>query len=220
MIDFKNLIYLPIDVPNPPNIVKFLDTINDKDMIVDKYRTCHHIPIMDETGSYTSIGHELDELSEWLETYVFPWTAPTRVRVLKTLSQESNAPHIDCSPKKFLTVQHKFRYVFQGEVDTLTFMHDNKETTIPNIDKPYIIDGKWPHKMYNKSLLTKYTLVLGAPWEPNLSNKLYVNKLKESYEKFKDEYISAESWNLPVGWKGLFEKQYQSEMYVLDHISN
>lgn len=219
-MNFESLIYMPIDIPNPPNITTFLETVPVEEMITDTYRTCYHIPIMNEEGKYTSIGNELDNLSEWLETYVFPWTAPTRVRVLKTPAGGSNAPHIDCSPKKFLTTQHKFRYVFQGEIDTLTFMHDNKETTIPNVDKPYIMDGKWPHKMYNKSNLTKYTLVLGAPWEPDLKNKNYTDKLMQSYTKYKDYYIGSENWTLSPNWKKLFEKRYESEMHVLDHISN
>jgi hypothetical protein len=29
MIDFKKLIYLPIDIPNPPNIVNFLNSVDN-----------------------------------------------------------------------------------------------------------------------------------------------------------------------------------------------
>ena len=42
----NELLFLPLNIPNPPNIVDELDKISYNDMSIDHYRNCHHIPIM------------------------------------------------------------------------------------------------------------------------------------------------------------------------------
>ena len=114
MINFSNLIYLPVDVPNPPKgAVEFFDTIDYEDMIVDTYRTCHHIPIMDKDGTFSSEAKEVKGLVEWFENEIFTWSMPARMRIITTPPGGHNACHIDCSPDRIGTWQHKFRYVFQ-----------------------------------------------------------------------------------------------------------
>ncbi len=212
----KELIYLPIDIPNPPNVCKFFDKVTENEMIIDNYRTCLHIPLMSPKGELTSIGEKVPELIEWLYEYVIPWTAPTRVRVLVTEPRHSNAPHIDCSPKKFKSLQHKFRYVFQGKRDSLIFYNGNENVTIPDIDKPYMINGAWPHEMINDCDERKYTLVLGAPWEPKETDTNYVNMINKSFKSFKKDYIGSHEWSLPENYKSFFEEKYKDDLHLLE----
>ena len=61
----KELIYLPLDIPNPPNVSCFFDTVLESDMILDNYRTCSHIPIMSPTGELTNIGKQVTAHEIW-----------------------------------------------------------------------------------------------------------------------------------------------------------
>lgn len=216
MINFNKLIYLPIDIPNPPNVSKFFDTIDYKDMLVDNYRTCYHIPIMDPEGNLSEFAKQCYELVEWLNEFVFTWSHPARMRIITTPPGESNAPHIDCSPKKFGTIQHKFRYVFRGNVSSLIFINNKDKIRIPPVDRCYMMDGSWPHEMINDTNDRKYTLTLGAPWEPQLEEPRYLEILKKSYIKYSHHYIGSDNWNLPKNWKELFEKVYDNQLNVLD----
>lgn len=212
----KELIYLPLDIPNPPNVSEFFDEVSKSDMIVDNYRTCLHIPLMSPEGELTSIGKKVPVLIEWLFEHVIPWTAPTRVRVLVTEPNCSNAPHIDCSPMKFKTLQHKFRYVFQGKRDSLIFFNRNKNVIIPDIDKPYMINGAWPHEMINDCNERKYTLVLGAPWEPKEDDVNYVDTITRSYNLYQKDYIGSHDWSLPENYKSYFEEKYKNDLHILE----
>jgi hypothetical protein len=218
MVDFTKLIYIPLDIPNPPNLSKYFDTINYKDMLVDEYRTCYHIPIMDRDGNLSEYAKQCTELVKWLNQYVFTWSRPSRMTVITTPPGGSNAPHIDCSPIKFETLQHKFRYVFQGDVPSLTFINNQDKIKISDIDKCYIMDGSWPHEMINNTNNRKYTLTLGAPWEPQLEEEKYINLLQRSYLKYSQHYINSNSWLLPNNWKELFETKYIDQLHILDNL--
>ena len=217
MIDFKKLVYMPVDIPNPPNVSNFFDTIDYKEMLVDTYRTCYHIPIMDANGVLSEFAKECTELVDWLDNYVFSWSRPARMRVITTPPGDKNAPHIDCSPKKFGTLQHKFRYVFRGNISSLVFINNEEKVKIPPVDKCYIMDGSWPHEMVNDTDDRKYTLTLGAPWEPQLTEPKYIDILNKSYDIYKNHYIGSDNWKLPDNWKTLFETVYQDQMKVLDN---
>ena len=209
---FEKLIFLPVDIPNPPNVSEFWDTLEDKDLYRDDYRTCHHVPIMDRDGNFTEIGKQTPELIDWFENYVFNWAERSRVMIIRTEPRKHNAPHIDCSPSKFDTLQHKFRYVFQGKVETLYFIHKDGEARPKPIDKPYLMSGRWPHAMDNNIDTRKYTLALGAPWEPSLDDEKYFKIIKQSYEKYSDYFIDHSKWKLPVNWKNLFESKYENQL--------
>lgn len=205
---FDSLIFLPLDIPNPPNVCDFWDTLDDSQLMRDDYRTCHHVPIMDGNGNYTDIGKCTPELIEWFDEHIFTWAEKSRVMVIRTEPQKENAPHIDCSPEKLSTLQHKMRYVFQGEVDSLYFIHNDGIERPRKIDAPYMMSGRWPHAMNNNTDKRKYTLALGAPWEPDPNDSKYSEVLKRSYGKYKHYFISYENWDLPNNWKSLFEDRY------------
>ena len=205
---FEKLLFLPLDIPNPPNVCDFWDTLDDRELLKDEYRTCHHIPIMDSKGNYTEIGYYTPELILWLEDHVFTWAERSRIMIIRTEPHKENAAHIDCSPEKFNTLQHKMRYVFQGNVNSLYFIHKTGVKRPKQINAPYMMSGKWPHAMNNNSDKRKYTLALGAPWEPDPSNIKYKQILEKSYNKYKDYFIDYEDLNLPSNWKTLFEDRY------------
>jgi hypothetical protein len=123
-IDFSKLLYLPLDIPNPPNVIDSFNRATDSEFLIDNYRNCKHLPIFKvdrKTGkyNYTTVGKDLTELADWLENEIFSWADPGDVVIITTQPNELNPSHIDCSPKKFAnTIQHKFRYVYQGKIDT------------------------------------------------------------------------------------------------------
>lgn len=210
MIDFGKLQFLPIDIPNPPSgIANKLDTIPYSEMIPDAYRNCYHIPIMTTELEWTPVSELVPELVEWLKLHVFNWTAPSRVMVITTPSEQINHTHIDCSPDKFTTWQHKFRYVIRGNVSSLCFLGKNNISKhVPEIDKPFIMDGSWPHRMHNTYPNIKYTVALGSPWEPVETDTLYVEMLEKSYKKYKDYYMSSENLELPANYETFYKRKY------------
>lgn len=208
MIDFSKLEFLPLDLPNPPDVIEKLDNIPVTDMLADKYRNCYHIPLMSANGNWLPLSDRVLEIVEWCEKYLFTWAKRSRLMVITTQPGAINPPHIDCSPNKFHTWQHKFRYVLRGRVDSLNFIHDEDVVTAPQIDKPFIMSGKWPHAMNNKYPKCKYTLALGAPWEPDEDDEDYIDILHRSYKIYKDYYLSFENKTLPKDYKSLYEAKY------------
>ena len=216
MVDFSKLLFLPLDIKTPPDISDFLDKINKNYYIEDTYRKSPSIMLMDPNGNWADIYKEIPKFVDWAENYLFSWFGKSQLVVIVTPPNESMTPHIDCSPKKFTTWQHKFRHVFRGNTSSLRYITDNEYIRVPNIQVPYIISGKWPHDMVNDYNKTKYTLCLGAPWEPSNEDKIYLNLLERSYQKYKDLYLSFENLKLPKNYIDLFNKsRYQNEINVL-----
>jgi hypothetical protein len=208
MTDFSKLQFLPIDMPNPPDVSSGLDTIPFEDMNTDEYRNCFHIPLMDREGNWLPASDKVPELVKWCEDHLFTWAKKSRVMVITTLPGKHNPPHIDCSPERFHTWQHKFRFVLRGNVDDLSFITKKDNKPVPNVNKPYIMSGKWPHEMHNTYNGIKYTLALGAPWEPEEDDKEYIDILKRSYKKYKEYYMSFEEDELPENHNDLYERKY------------
>ena len=161
--------------------------------------------------NWVPLTQSLTSLHNYLETHVFSWTQRARVVIITTEPGGLNAPHIDCSPGKFNTLQHKFRYVIQGNVSDLQFITKEKNLKAHEVDQPFIMSGKWPHTMLNTTNKRKYTLALGSPWEPTLDDARYVSLLKRSYDKFKNYYVSVDGLNLPDNHESLYEEKYKEE---------
>ena len=208
MIDFSKLQFLPIDMPNPPDVEDVLDTISFEEMNTDEYRNCFHIPLMDGEGEWLPVASKVPELVDWAEKHLFTWAGRGRIMIITTLPGKHNPPHIDCSPERFETWQHKFRVVLRGNVDDLSFISRSGTTSVPNINKPYMMSGKWPHEMHNTYNGIKYTFALGAPWEPEANDKSYIDMLERSYNKYKDYYMSFDNLELPENVNDLYEKKY------------
>ncbi len=152
--------------------------IPDDKSFWDSYRYTKMIPLMTKGGIGSRFGasNERDDefkwtehtplcISQWFESAVFPWiNTPARVMALITMPGVSNYEHIDCNPDELATLQHKFRIVVQGRTDTLYFKTTDGDKYVPNVDKPFIMDGSWPHGMENFTKEIKVTLALGAPW--------------------------------------------------------
>jgi len=210
MVNFSKLLYLPLDIPNPPDIASKLDSIPYEEMIEDNYRTCNHIPIMTRYGDWTELSKLVPELVDWCEENLFTWAEKSRIMIITTQPYDHNATHIDCSPGKFNTWQHKFRYVLRGNVDSLYFVSKNTYQNVTQIDKPYMMSGRWPHAMHNNLDQTKYTLALGSPWEPDNNDEKYMKVLEKSYNKYQEYYMSFEELELPEDYENLFEQKYKT----------
>lgn len=208
MTDFSKLQFLPIDIQNPPDVANALDTISFEEMNTDKYRNCFHIPLMDHNGSWLKAAEKVPELVDWAESHLFTWAKKGRIMIITTMPGNLNPPHIDCSPAKFDTWQHKFRVVLRGNISDLRFISNNGIKSVPNVNKPYMMSGKWPHEMMNTYQGIKYTFALGSPWEPEANDNDYMAMLEKSYNKYKDYYLSFENDELPENYNTLYEKKY------------
>ena len=150
----NNLLYLPLDIENPPmDYLDYLNSLDINEIYADEYRNCSHVPIMYNLNKADEFiwmpwAHEMPKLKQWCEDVLFKITKmKSRIMIITTPNGEKNPPHIDCSPEMFSTPQHKFRYVFQGNVDDLVFIGQDKTAKPTPIDKPFIMSGKWPHEM-------------------------------------------------------------------------
>ncbi len=211
---FDKLLYLPLNIENPP--LTCLDKLNDKkyDLLIrDNYRNCFHVPMMmktDEGFAWTDVSKEFPDLVEWAEDCLFPWSGKSRIMIITTPPMEKNPPHIDCSPEMFKTLQHKFRYVLQGNINDLVFMSKKGDIHLDEtIDKPFIMSGKWPHYMKNNTDTTKFTFAFGAPWDGDLGDFMYKNVLNKSYDLYSKFYKSFDSLQLPKNYQDYYEEKYK-----------
>lgn len=213
----ENLLYLPLDMPNPPmHEVEIFDKIDVSNFYRDKFRTCWHVPLHtdhEEKGVYkwSALGNKAPELKDWIEEYIFPMSGKdghggTRITILVTEPGYKNAPHIDCSPDWFHTLQHKFRYVLDGNVEDLKFLCANDVKLTPqDAGKPYMMNGKWPHEMLNTHTGKKFTLGIGSPWMPTYDCEKYRELISRSYEKYSDYYLGNTNYEMVENWEELFE---------------
>lgn len=210
---FDNLLYLPLDMENPPlDHIDYLNGLDFSKIYQDDYRNCYHVPVMynqakKEEFQWMPWSFQMPKLRQWCEDVLFPITGRSRIMIITTPNGTKNPPHIDCSREMFDTPQHKFRYVLQGNVDDLDFLGKDKNVRPTAIDKPFVMSGKWPHEMHNTSGDTKFTLALGAPWDGTYNDKNYVDLLDRSYQKYKDYYLGVD-FELPNNWEDLFEEKY------------
>lgn len=194
-----NLLFASVDLPilDCSKAANEILSIHESFSFWDDYRYTQMIPLMTKKGTYarTSIGNNEEGdfswvdctpkiIIDWFEEVVFPWTkCKSRIMALITHPDVKNYEHIDCEEHEINTKQHKFRIVLQGQTDTLYFKTKHGDISAPNIKKPFIMDGGWPHGMYNRSNQIKVTLALGAPWRGNeYYNNINVLLKRDDYE--------------------------------------
>lgn len=210
-MDIDKILYLPLAIENPP--IDALDHLNNIDfarLYQDEYRSCYHVPLMYDfvpgNFAWTPYMFPYKSLREWFEDVLFPLLGRSRIVIITTPEGGVNPPHIDCSREDFDTsLQHKFRYVMQGNIDDLFFMTDCGDVQMPgSVDKPFVMKGSWPHYMQNIYAGTKYTLAYGAPWDGHAEDTMYTDLLQRSYKQYSDHCLQAEH-GLPENWNDLFE---------------
>ena len=196
--------------------LKWLENLKEELWFWDDYRNCSMLSLMNQTGDMTKEGSKNENkksnflwtkcappfIKAYFEKHVWTWTKmKSRIIVIRTRPGQSHFVHIDCSPDKFKTIQHKFRIVLQGQTDSLYFETSKGKIYAPQTEKPFIMDGSWPHGMTNTSPLTKYTLCLGAPW----SHSDYYPGLKP--------LIYARAKDLPSSYQQYFNPKYKNKAY-------
>lgn len=214
--DFDHLLFLPLDLENPPlDCIDYLNSLDFSELYPDRYRNCYHVPIRFDKKrrefEWMQWAKEMPTLVQWLGDVLFPYTGDTRVMIITTPNDYKNPLHIDCSRHEFTKPQHKLRYVLQGNTDDLKFVgempHGIEMSSKPkNVDKPFIMSGKWPHEMHNTSGDTKFTLAIGAPWDSDWDNYRYRGLLQKSWIRFSEYYLSSLYASLPYNWESLFEE--------------
>jgi hypothetical protein len=140
-------------------------------------------------GEFQWLPYTPTALKDWFEKEIFPWMGTkTRIMALLTHANDKNNEHIDCDEKDIGTLQHKFRYVIKGKTSTLYFKNENKDVFVPEIDGPFIMDGSWPHGMYNFDNDYKLTIAAGSPWNGNVQYSNLAVLMKKSELVFPKDY--------------------------------
>lgn len=183
MKDTSNILFASVNLPilNKELAAEQLLKINSKLWFWNSYRATNMLPLMTknavggEEGSNNSRNGEFGWLpyvptviSQWFDNIVFPWMGcQTRIMALMTQPNFKNNEHIDCKLQEVGNLQHKFRIVLTGNTDTLYFKTTEGDIKVTDINLPFIMDGGWPHGMFNYSDKVKITLAAGAPWNGN-----------------------------------------------------
>ena len=189
-----------------------IKAVDSKYWFYDEYRHTSMMPLMTMGGKIGEEGasnfrtkeqymwtpYASETLKQWFDQYIFPWMGmKTRISVLKTQSNQRNNEHIDCSPKAFGSQQDKFRVVLQGKTDSLYFVTRYGDIKLFDTEDPFIMDGSWPHGMYNFTSGEKYTVAVGAPWTGN-----------ESYSNLGSAIIYHHSNLLPEKLNQYYDQRY------------
>ena len=215
----KKMVFAELDIPliDKSNIISWISEVPEKHWFFDNYRQCFLLPLMTRnnkiknpdmfqhnartnTMQYSWEKLTPDSIKTYFEKNIFNWTKmKSRITIIKTLAGGYNPIHIDCFPEEFNTIQHKLRIVIQGTSDTLYFETQNGKIWAPPTEKPFIIDGSWPHGMINNSKLCKYTICLGTPWThsdhyPGLNPLIFIDK-KELPEHYKKWFKTKKPWD-------------------------
>lgn len=198
MTDANNILFAAINLPllDKKIAADQILNIDPKYWFWNSFRATNMLPLMTRnavggepgtknhrSGEYEWLEYTPIEIINWFEDYVFPWMGQkTRIIALMTKSDFKNNEHIDCSLSEVGTRQHKFRIVIKGNTDTLYFKTASGNIAAPNIELPFIMDGGWPHGMYNYTNEIKITIAAGASWQGNdYYNNINVNLKKSDY---------------------------------------
>lgn len=204
----KQLLFASLNLPSLDceKLVFGLKKLPESAWFYDQYRNTFMAPMLSRGGStsfkevknintekkyaWTPLAPPV--LKEYFQHFIFNWMDPLpRIMILKTEPHKANQEHIDCTPAEFHSMQPKFRYVLQGNVDDLYFLTKSNKVYAPKTKKPFIMNGAWPHGMLNRSQEVKYTLCAGAPWMgaqtyPEFEQTLSISKddLPQDYARY------------------------------------
>jgi len=204
----NNLLFLPLDVPPAPDyVVQQLEDMPLEDLYFDKYRNTYIAAFMSgQNLEWWPAAYEYPDIKKYIEEAIFPFTGVTRATVLISPPEQFITPHIDSNRKSFdIKLEHKFRYVLQGNVSDLEFLTDQSAVSPPEVDRAFIMSGKWPHQMTNTYHKKKITFTVGSPWDPKITDQKYVEQIKQAYDKYGEYYVSNEGLSLPSNYEDYFQ---------------
>jgi len=200
MENSNDILFATVNLPllDKAEAVEKILEVSDHFWFWDPYRSTNMLPLMtkgalsgvsgsqnDRDGDFYWLPYTPLIIKDWFDNHVFPWMGQsTRVMALLTKPNFKNKEHIDCNVDEIGSLQHKFRIVLKGNTDTLYFKTESGNVSPPNTNLPFIMDGGWPHGMYNYTDDIKITIAAGASWRGNnFYNNISVD-LKKSNFKF------------------------------------
>lgn len=187
-----NLLFAQLDIPDidKDRAASEITSLGDRYSFWNAYRGMYMTPLMSKTeDEFVWTDFTPKCISDWFDDYVFPFIGMrSRIMVLHTPPGAYNLEHIDCERHELNTLQHKFRVVLQGQTDSLYFITKQGHVNPPKIDKPYIMDGGWPHGMHNYDNKEKLTLALGYPFvgRHNYNDRVKLLLNRNDYEMPED----------------------------------
>ncbi|MDX9731496.1 MAG: hypothetical protein RBT63_06975, partial [Bdellovibrionales bacterium] len=180
VVSSDDLLFASLKMPAPNRVLmrSEIERVDDQHWVWDPFRATSMLPIMTYDGGtdhaainrlpFAVVSSERNfawtpfapqSIRAYLERYVFSWMGMrSRVMLLRTPPGVSNSEHIDCERELMGTRQHKFRMVIQGRTDTLYFITKTGPLYLPQTERPFLIDGSWPHGMTNSTVKPKVTL--------------------------------------------------------------
>ncbi len=166
----------------------------------NEFRGCHMLGIYNGGGKlggrdiagntakgefdYTPAGKLCHYTRLTLQNKIFPFMDPIgRVTILRTKANAGLSVHLDSTLEEVGTLQHKFRFVLNGNIDKLYFIDKNRNKVfVPDCYDTYIMDGSHAHSL-DPGTEEKITLCIGAPWKGK-SNVNYDKVLENALYKF------------------------------------
>jgi len=226
----KSLIFLPLDLPPLEIDPTRIDAVVESLSLRDDYRNCAMVPLHTPFGKLPpgsgenipppGLGNKPGNLQWSEESKSFPeiyeyhanhlgWLTPLgRTVFICTKPFEENPIHIDCSPKKFHTVQLKFRCVVRGNTSTVWYWDGKKKHHVPEIgNQPFIMSGEFPHGMTNDIDGYKYTFAIGSPWECQPTTA-FMDLVNRSIKKYNNNVMWRRDIDLPDDYERYFQKEY------------
>ena len=166
----------------------------------NEFRGCHMLGIYNGGGKlggrdvagntakgefdYTPAGKLCHYTRFTLQNKIFPFMDPIgRVTILRTKANAGLSVHLDSTLEEVGTLQHKFRFVLNGNIDKLYFIDKNRNKVfVPDCYDTYIMDGSHAHSL-DPGTEEKITLCIGAPWKGK-STVNYDKVLENALYKF------------------------------------
>jgi hypothetical protein len=174
----------------------------------NQFRNCNMLSVFNPGGRIGKIDLSIKEnfefstaskhcpiLTKFISEEILPWLNPLgRVTILKTSNNQEMPIHLDCSLTETGTIQHKWRFVLNGDIEKLYFVNKlNEKVFVKNQNRCYVIDGGHPHSI-EKSSNDKITICVGSPWKGQLLNSEYVSKLNLEHAMYIEKPTIKKEW--------------------------
>lgn len=127
---------------------------------------------------FSPAAYHCPTLKKFTEEQVLTFMSPHgRITILRTPAGNKLPVHIDCAREEAGTIQHKWRFVLQGDVDKLHFLdRDLNSHSVGSSTRCYVLDGGHPHHLL-VSETEKITICIGSPWHGDITDHKYTERL-------------------------------------------
>jgi len=148
-----------------------------------------------DSFDFSEVADQCPTLRQFVLDQIIPFMEPLgRVTILRTPAGNKLPLHIDCAPSEVGTIQHKWRFVLQGEIEKLCFVDSElKNHPVSREHRCYVLDGGQVHHL-ELSDIEKITICVGSPWHGNLQDKKYTDRLLLDQALYVTRPVLRDEW--------------------------